>query len=227
MKKEKILIIEDEKNIADVIKAYLEKEGYGAYHAPSGKSAYGILENTDIDFIILDLMLPDLPGEEICREIRSKSQIPILMLTAKTEEADRIRGLNLGADDYLTKPFSPRELVARVKAILRRTYPEPVQKNILDFNGGDLVIDGEKRQARKGGKPLNLTATEFKILKILSHNEEKVFTREELIVGVLGYDYDGYDRTIDTHIKNLRQKIETNKKYIHTVYGLGYKFSGE
>ncbi|AKL93987.1 sensory transduction protein RegX3 [Clostridium aceticum] len=220
-----ILIVEDEESIADVVRAYLEKEGYNTFVAYNGSKAIDIFNQQEIDFIILDLMLPDLSGEEVCKKIRIKSQVPILMLTAKAQESDRIYGLDIGADDYITKPFSPKELVARVRAILRRTDTEGVKANILDFSNGDLTIDLNKMEVKKQGKIVSLTAKEYKLLSLLIQNIGRIFSREELVVKVLGYDYEGYDRTIDTHVKNIRQKIEDgNNKYIATVYGIGYKF---
>lgn len=223
-----ILVVDDEVQITEVIKAYLEKEGYKVYTAHYGNDAISIFEREPIDFIILDLMLPDLSGEEICKVIRVKSQVPILMLTAKAEEEDRVAGLYLGADDYLVKPFSPRELIARVKTILRRTQDDFIKAEIIEFNRGDLLIDLNKMELKIKGDHIDLTPSEFKIVSILAQNPNRVFSREELIEKVLGIDYEGYDRTIDTHIKNIRQKIEDkNTKYIHTVYGIGYKFVGE
>lgn len=223
-----ILVVDDEVQITEVIKAYLEKENYNVYTAHNGQDAINIFNRESIDFIVLDLMLPDLSGEEICKRIRVKSEVPILMLTAKAAEEDRVTGLYLGADDYLVKPFSPKELVARIKAIFRRTEKDFIKADIIEFNKGDLNIDINKMELEKKGVQVDLTPTEFKLLAILAQNPSKVFSREELIEKVLGYDYEGYDRTIDTHIKNIRQKIEDeNTKYIHTVYGVGYKFVGE
>lgn len=223
-----VLVIEDEENILEVVRAYLEKEGFKVFTTLNGEKALKTFENEKIDFIILDLMLPDLSGEEICKRIRLKSKVPILMLTAKAEEENKIQGLNMGADDYLTKPFSPKELVARIRAILRRTEETNVIADLIEYNDGDLIIDTIKMEVLKNGQMLKLTPTEFKILSIFSNNPRKVFTREELIEKVFGFDYDGYDRTIDTHVKNLRQKIEDEKnKYITTIYGVGYKFMGD
>lgn len=223
-----ILVVDDEENIVSVVKAYLEKEGYNVFTAYSGKSAIEVFNEENIDFVILDLMLPDLSGEEVCKKIRIQSGVPILMLTAKVEESDRIYGLDIGADDYMVKPFSPKELVARVRAILRRINNDNIKANILYFSDGDLIIDLNKMEIKKQGKIVDLTATEQKILNLLAQNAGKIFTREELVVKILGYDYDGYDRTIDTHIKNIRHKIEDeSQKYILTVYGVGYKFMGD
>lgn len=225
--KKVILVVDDEGEIVNVVKAYLEKEGYTVLTAFNGKEAVDVFNGNNIDFIILDLMLPDLSGEEVCKRIRTTSNVPILMLTAKIEESDRIFGLDIGADDYMPKPFSPKELVARVRAILRRMSPDQVKANILDFSNGDLVLDLNHMNVKKKGQLIDLTNTEYKILALLAQNIGKTFSREELIVKVLGYDYEGYDRTIDTHIKNVRQKIEDKEiKYISTVYGVGYKFVG-
>lgn len=223
-----ILIVEDEQNIVDVIRAYLLKEGYNVLVAQNGKDALQTLNNHSISFVILDLMLPDLSGEEVCINIRKKSSVPILMLTAKVEEEDKIYGLNIGADDYITKPFSPKELVARMKAILRRNDPGIIKSSILEFNHRHLKINLDNMEALVSEKTVELTMTEFRLLALLASNSGKVFTREELVTKILGYDYEGYDRTIDTHIKNLRQKIEKDEnKYIITVYGAGYKFVGD
>lgn len=223
-----ILVVDDEENIVNVVKAYLEKEGYSVLSSYSGQGALNIIENEVVDFVVLDLMLPDLPGEEVCKKIRTKSQVPILMLTAKVEESDRIHGLDIGADDYMLKPFSPKELVARVRAILRRTETDRIQTEIIELNNGDLTINLNNMEVKKQGKLVDLTATEFKLLSLLVQNIGVVFSRDTLIEKVLGYDYEGYDRTIDTHIKNIRQKIEgKGVKYIVTVYGAGYKFVEE
>ncbi|SHH72796.1 DNA-binding response regulator, OmpR family, contains REC and winged-helix (wHTH) domain [Caloranaerobacter azorensis DSM 13643] len=223
--KKNILLVDDEEQIINVVRAYLEKEGYNVFTAYNGKEALDVFNKESIDFIVLDLMLPDLPGEEVCKKIRIKSEVPILMLTAKVDETDRINGLDIGADDYMIKPFSPKELVARVRAIFRRTSKELVKADVIEFNDGDLIIDINKMEVKKRGKLIKLTPKEFKLLTVLAKNLGKVFTREELIDKVLGYDYEGYDRTIDAHIKNLRHKIEDEEnKYIVTVYGVGYKF---
>lgn len=225
--KETILVVDDEEQIASVVKAYLERAGYIVYTAFDGKEALNIFENKDIDLIVLDLMLPDISGEDICKKIRVRSQVPILMLTAKVEEDDRVKGLNIGADDYMIKPFSPKELVARINAILRRTRQDTVKADIIELNNGDLEIDFNKMEVKKKGKIIKLTPTEFDILALFVKNIGKVFSREELVTKVLGFDYEGYDRTIDVHIKNIRHKIEDEEfKYIKTVYGVGYKFIG-
>lgn len=223
-----ILVVEDEKNISNVIKAYLEKEKFNVFLAYDGKSAMDLFKNEDIHLIILDLMIPKLSGIEVCKEIRGTSNVPIIMLTAKTEEDDKIKGLSIGADDYVSKPFSPKELVSRVKALLRRSYRDntPLAES-LSFNNGDLEINIDKMLVRKNKNEVDFTVNEFKILLTLLSNPDQVLSREQLIQSSFGHDYDGFDRTIDTHIKNIRHKIEDNPKspqYIKTVYGAGYKF---
>lgn len=227
----KILLVDDEVKIVEVVKSYLEKNGYKVFETYSGSKAMELFERVNPNLVILDLMLPDMSGEDICRSIRKKSRVPIIMLTAKVEEESILNGLEIGADDYVTKPFSPRQLVARVMALLRRTEDEIMPlSNIQSFNNGELVVDSIKHEVKRGGQIVNLTPNEFKILMALIKYPQKAFTREELVFLVLGEDYEGYDRTIDTHVKNLRQKIEPDIKsprYILTVYGVGYKFGGE
>ena len=221
----RILVVEDEAKIAEIVKAYLAKEGFSVTVAETGSKALSMLKN-GFELIILDLMLPDMTGEEICETIRIDSDVPIIMLTAKSDEEDRIAGLGIGADDYIVKPFSPREVVARVKALLRRTKG---LKKTASFNNGELVIDSSNYKVMKNGSSMILTPTEFKLLQCLAERPEQVFTRLQLVNVILGYDYEGYDRTIDAHIKNIRHKIEDDPKnpsYIKTVYGLGYRFVG-
>jgi len=223
---QKILIVEDEKKISEIVKAYLEKEGFRVSLAETGNEALKALKESP-DLVILDLMLPDIPGEELCKIIRENSDVPIIMLTARSGEEDRIKGLGLGADDYVVKPFSPRELVARVKAHLRRAVK--TRKKIYSYNSGCLKIDIENHEAFREGSLISLTPTEFKILVSLSENPGRVLSRDQLVTIVLGYDFEGYDRTIDAHVKNLRHKVEKNSKtpeFIQTVYGMGYKFIG-
>lgn len=224
--RQKILIVEDEKKISDIVRAYLEKEGYGVSLAETGKAALKFLRESP-DLVILDLMLPDMQGEELCKIIREGSDVPVIMLTAKSGEEDRIKGLGIGADDYVIKPFSPRELVARVKAHLRRTVR--ARRKIYSYNNGGLRIDIENHEAFREGIPIVLTPTEFRILVSLAENPGRVLSRDQLVNIVLGYDFEGYDRTIDAHVKNLRHKVETNSKapeFIQTVYAIGYKFIG-
>jgi DNA-binding response OmpR family regulator len=225
MKQDRILVVEDEQKIADIVKAYLEKEGFAVTIAGCGQEALERLKD-GVDLIILDLMLPDISGEDICLSIREDSDLPIIMLTAKSDEEERIKGLGLGADDYVVKPFSPRELAARVKALLRRT--KGIKKK-MSFNNGNLIINTSSFEVIKNGIPVVLTSTEFKLLHALSERPGQVFTRLQLVNIALGYDFEGYDRTIDAHIKNIRHKIEDDPKkpeYIKTLYGVGYRFIG-
>jgi DNA-binding response OmpR family regulator len=227
----KILIVDDEIKIVEVVKSYLENSGYSVYEAYNGKEALDKFEKVNPSLVVLDLMLPDITGEEICKALRKKSRVPIIMLTAKVEEEDVLKGLNIGADDYVTKPFSPRQLAARVEAVLRRASDALVPlSSLISFNNDELVIDTLKYQVKRYGKIINLTPNEYKLLLTLVKYPDKVFTREELISIALGESYNGYERTIDTHIKNIRQKIEfdpKNPKYILTVHGIGYRFGGE
>jgi len=225
----KILVVDDEQNILDVVSAYLEKEGFEVITAMDGQAALDIYNKETIHLIVLDLMLPKVTGEEVCSRIRSSSSVPIIMLTAKADEDEKIEGISIGADDYLTKPFSVRELVVRVRALLRRTYKDSIpMADILIFNNGDLEVDIKKMVVKKKGEVVSLTTNEFKILTILLTNPEQVFSREKLVEKAFGIDYEGFDRTVDTYIKNIRQKIENSHKepvYITTVYGSGYKFN--
>ncbi len=225
-KSEAVLIIEDEKKISDVVAMYLQRDGFRTEVADTGEKAIKLLQQP-FDLVVLDLMLPDITGEELCKIIRERSDVPIIMLTAKSGEEDRIKGLGIGADDYVVKPFSPRELVARVKAQMRRT--KKMTKKVLSFNKGILTMDTENYEVRKKNVPVVLTTTEFRILLALADKPGRVLSRLQLINMVQGYDFEGYDRTIDAHVKNLRHKIEDdprNPVFVKTVYGVGYKFSG-
>lgn len=222
----RILLVEDEKNIRDAVAAYLERAGYWVTPAADGQEAVDAFSLHQFDLVILDLMLPRLPGEKVCRIIRDTSDVPIIMLTAKGEVEDRIVGLEFGADDYLIKPFSPRELVARVRALLRRAHidSEP-QREVLDFGG--LTIDLNGHKVLVNDEEVDLTASEFKLLTTLSRYPGRVYSRMELVEKVLGYDFEGYERTIDSHVKNLRAKIgddPRNPRWIYTVHGVGYRF---
>lgn len=227
----KILVVEDERKIVDVVRSYLEHEGYEVHAAYDGEQAMLLFDKEQPSLVILDLMLPDITGEDICKAIRKQSRVPVIMLTAKVEEEDILKGLDIGADDYVTKPFSPRQLVARVTAVMRRVVEDTaVLSNMISFNNGDLTVDNLRHEVKKRGQPVYLTPNEYRILQTLMKYPKKAFTREELIDIALGEDFDGFDRTIDTHIKNLRQKIEGDPKhpqYIQTVFGVGYKFGGE
>jgi len=220
----KILVVDDEPQIAKVLKAYLEKAGYLVLTAADGISAVTTFQREKPDFMILDLNLPGMDGLEVCKVVRHDSNIPILMLTARVEEADRLIGLELGADDYVIKPFSPREVVARVKTIFRRTGSEVKPANIIEV--GNLVINLDQHTILLAGKAIELTPTEFEILVVLAKNPRRVFSRFQIMEQAQGNAYEGYERTIDAHIKNIRLKLEPNPKkpiYIHTVFGVGYK----
>lgn len=222
----RILVVDDEENVRRLIEYTLQKENFLVTSAADGKTALQLFEN-GCDFVILDVMLPDLDGFEILKRIRQKSRVPVLMLTARAEEIDRIVGLELGADDYLVKPFSPRELTARVKAILRRTNEDTtsLESNILI---DDLEIKPGTRSVKYANKEILLTFKEYELLLLLAKNLNRVFTRAELLERVWGYDYYGDTRTIDVHIRHLREKIEldaTNPRYVKTIRGVGYKFS--
>lgn len=226
-----VLVVDDEPMIREAISSYLNKQGCQVFQADNGRDALEIFEREAITFVILDLMLPDMGGEQVCMAIRKKSRVPVIMLTAKTQEEDVLNGLRIGADDYMTKPFSLKELYARMTAVLRRASED--LKPLADkysWNQNDLNIDFGNNEIRKKGNLLSLTPSEWKVLSALIRFPKKVYTREELIGLVYGPDFDGYDRAIDTHIKNLRKKIEDDPKkpnYVKTVHGLGYKFGGD
>lgn len=220
----KILVVDDEPQILKVLIAYLEKAGYQVFSASDGVAAISTFHKEHPDFLILDLNLPGMDGLEVCKAIRRDSNIPILMLTARVEEADKLIGLELGADDYVIKPFSPREVVARVKTIMRRAASETVQPELITV--GDLVIDLEQHTVQRAGVSIDLTPTEFDILVALAKQPKRVFTRLQIMEQAQGDAFEGYERTIDAHIKNIRLKLEPNPKkpvYIQTVFGIGYK----
>ncbi|MDD4474975.1 MAG: response regulator transcription factor [Eubacteriales bacterium] len=223
----KILVVDDEIKTTEALKAYLSNAGHEVYTAHNGKDALSIFKVNDITLIILDLMLPDITGEEICQIIRRQSRVPIVMLTAKVEETDFLNGLHIGADDYMTKPVSPRAVVAKVEAILRRVECDELASFPVSYNNNDLSIDFQSCMVKKQGEPVSLTPTEYKLLSTMAKAPNRIFTRDELISFALGDEYDGYDRTIDTYIKGLRSKIELDRKepqYVVTVHGIGYKF---
>jgi len=225
-----VLVVDDEPKILEVVCMLMESKGFKTFPAETGKKALEIFDTENLSLVILDLMLPDISGEEICSAIRKKSRIPVIMLTARVEEEDVVSGLELGADDYIMKPFGLKELYARVEAVLRRAEGDlvPLVKR-NSWRDGDLVVDFEKNEVRKKGTGLTLTPSELKILSALIKYPGKVFTREELIDTALGRDFAGYDRAIDSHIKNIRKKIEDDPKnpdYVLTIPGLGYKFGG-
>jgi len=223
-----VLIVDDDIKLTKLLKNYFEKEDFLTFLAHDGEQALQRVWSQKPDIIVLDLMLPDLDGWEVCRRIRKESDVPIIMLTARDEESDRLIGLEIGADDYVTKPFSPREVVARAKVVLRRVRKAHSKPENIKF--GTIRVDGESHQVTDNGKLLEITPTEFKILELLAANQNKVFSRMQIVEQVQGYAFDGYERTIDAHIKNLRRKIEDNPKeprYIQTVYGVGYKLVGD
>jgi len=220
-----VLIVEDEKKIAAVLGDYLQGAGYKISFLERGDVVAGTVKKNRPDLILLDVMLPGMDGMEVCREVRKFSNVPIIMITARVEEIDRLIGLELGADDYICKPFSPREVVARVKAVLRRVHAEPAEDYI---RLGPIVLNVETRQVTVEEQALELTPSEFGLLKVLMSHPNRVFSRNELLNQVQGYDFEGYDRTIDTHVKNLRKKIAEklpNQEFIATVYGVGYKLT--
>ncbi len=221
-----VLVVEDELRIRELVRSYLEREGFEVLSTGSGAEAISLARSAHPDLMILDLRLPDIPGEEVARELGGPSCPAILMLTAKAGEEDRIRGLELGADDYLTKPFSPRELMLRVKAILRRGPRGTPADHTSSFGHGELVIDEERRVATARGQEVSLTPTEWGLLVALGGFPGRAYSRYELINRVRGYEFEGYERTVDSHIKNLRQKIEVdarNPRIIETVMGVGYR----
>jgi len=222
----KIMVVDDEPQILKVLRAYLEKSGFQVVSAADGNSALAIFKREKPDFLILDLNLPGMDGLDVCKAIRRESNVPILMLTARVEEADRLIGLELGADDYVVKPFSPREVVARVRTIFRRTnISEAAASEHIQI--GDLSIDVEKHTVLRGDLTIDLTPTEFDILVTLARQPRRVFTRLQIMEQAQGDAFEGYERTIDAHIKNLRLKLEPNPRkpvYIQTVFGVGYKF---
>ena len=227
MLSKRILVVDDDAKTVELVKLYLNRDGYRVLTAYDGVEALHLARESHPDLIVLDLMLPGIDGLEVCRTLRAESDVPIIMLTARTTEQDRLTGLDLGADDYVTKPFSPKELAARVRVVLRRLPGEMLQRGPAEIRHGDLIINFRKYEASLAGRPLNLTPIEFKLLGVLVREPGRVFTRGELIERALGYDFEGFDRTIDVHIRNLRRKLEpapNYPRYIKTVYGVGYKF---
>ncbi|HUV75433.1 MAG TPA: response regulator transcription factor [Dehalococcoidales bacterium] len=221
----RVLVVDDDVKTVELVKLYLNRDGYRVFTAYDGVEAMRLARESHPDLIVLDLMLPGIDGLQVCRTLRSESDVPIIMLTAKTTDQDKLTGLDLGADDYVTKPFSPKELAARVRAVLRRL---PGERNPERIKHGELTVDFLKHAASLAGRPLNLTTVEFKLLSILVKEPGRVFSRAKLIEKALGYDFEGFDRTIDVHILNLRRKLEMDAKhpeYIKTVYGAGYKIA--
>ncbi|SMC80520.1 response regulator transcription factor [Sporomusa malonica] len=222
-----VLLVDDDAKLVKLLKIYFEKDGFIAYTAADGIDALKAVRAHRPDIMVLDLMMPGIDGWEVCRRLRKDNDIPIIMLTARDEESDRLVGLELGADDYVTKPFSSKEVVARAKAILRRTNRAVLRKEAIKIGG--LTMDMDSYQVSRDGQVVELTPTEFKIVELLATNPGKVYSRLQIAEQVHGYTFEGYERTIDAHIKNLRRKLEANHKepvYIQTVYGLGYKLAG-
>ena len=221
-----ILVVDDDRKTVDLIRLYLEKDGYRVLTAYDGRQALDLSRRREPGLIILDLMLPRVDGLDVCRILRSESKVPIIMLTAKTTEEDKLIGLDLGADDYVTKPFSPREMVARVRAVLRRVHTEE-DEGPGELIFGDMVVDFVRHEARIDGESIHLTPKEFRLLETMAKQPGRVFSRLELLEHAFGFDYGGFERTVDVHVMNLRKKIEPDPAqptYVHTVYGLGYKF---
>lgn len=222
-----VLIVDDDPKLVELLRLYLERDGYRVRTAATGREALDSLAGGQPDLLVLDLMLPEVSGLEVCRAVRERSDLPIIMLTAKTMEADRIAGLNCGADDYVTKPFSPGELLARIRAVLRRAGNDDGPP-LLTF--GDLEIDFLRHEVRAKGTTAGLTATEFRLLGVMAREPGRVFTRRHLIHAVMGYDFEGFERTIDAHVKNIRRKIgrrRTGRSFVKTVHGVGYSFDPE
>lgn len=228
--KSTVLIVDDETKILEVMNSFLEAEGFRTITAKNGRTALKLFETVSVDLVILDIMLPDINGIELCRTIRKNSKVPIIMLTARIGEDDTVTCLDLGADDYVTKPFSPRALMGRVRAVMRRYAGDSqIVAEVLAFQNGRLEVNCASHEVKINGKIVGLTPVEFKIIQVLAKNPKKVFTRDELIQVIYGYDYEGNDRSIDTHIKNLRYKVELDPRkpdIIVTVHGIGYRFGG-
>jgi DNA-binding response OmpR family regulator len=222
-----ILVVDDDRKIVDLITLYLRRDGYEVLAAYDGREALDLARRKQPDLIVLDLLLPELDGTSVCRVLRAESRVPIIMLTARSTDADKLLGLDLGADDYLTKPFNPRELMARIRAVLRRATPDETPADDAQF--GDLAISFARHQVLARGRAVNITPTEFRLLEALAREPGRAFSRAELLDRAFGYDYDGMERTVDVHIMNLRRKIEPEPgkpRYIATVPGVGYRFEG-
>lgn len=224
MKMDKVLVIEDEKGLQDILKTYLEKNGYSAFIAGDGRSGLELIEKYDISLVILDVMLPDMDGWRVLREFRETSDVPVIMLTARGEEYDKLLGFELGADDYVVKPFSPRELMARIKALLKRV-DKGGAKNVLEWKG--IVLDIDSREVYVDSNKIDFTPKEFDLLKYLMENRGRAITREQCLERVWGYDFYGDLRTVDTHIKQIREKLGDKRYLVKTVWGIGYKLDGE
>ena len=226
----KILIVEDDPDTVKLVGLYLSRDGHKVLSAADGVEGLRLAREARPDLIVLDLMLPRLDGIEVCRAVREESDVPIVMVTARVAEEDRLAGLDLGADDYVSKPFSPRELAARVRAVLRRTARDIPEKGPSELEYGNVKVNLKTRAVQADSAKLTLTPTEFRLLVMFMREPGRTFTREQIIDLVFGYDFDGFDRTVDAHVTNVRRKLEPDPKkprYIHTVYGVGYRFGDE
>ena len=226
----KVLIVEDDPNTTRLVGLYLARDGHQVISAADGLEGLRLGREARPDLVVLDLMLPKLDGIELCRALREESDVPVVMLTARVEEEDRLKGLNIGADDYVTKPFSPKELVARIRAVLRRTMRDAAQKGPADLSFGEVEVDLHRRLVHVRSEKIDLTPTEFRLLTMLMKEPERSFSREQIIDQVFGYNYSGFDRTVDAHVSNIRRKIGRSTdgaQYIHSVYGIGYRFGNE
>jgi two-component system alkaline phosphatase synthesis response regulator PhoP len=223
----KILVVDDDPKTVSLVRLYLESDGHKVLCAYDGIEALRLAREERPNLIVLDLMLPGMDGLQVCRTLRTESDVPVIMLTAKTTEGDKLTGLDIGADDYVTKPFSPRELAARIRVVLRRTFSDSLERGPEQVAYGDLKMNFREHSVTVAGRPVALTPTEFRLLGTLVREAGQVLSREQLIQKVLGLDFDGFDRTVDVHILNLRRKLgddPTRPRYIKTVYGAGYKF---
>jgi len=227
--KRRILVVEDDHKTAELVRLYLERDGHQVLTAYDGLEGLELARDGSPDLVVLDLLLPGINGMDVCRKLRQESDVPIIMLTAMSTEQDKLEGLDLGADDYVTKPFSPKELAARIRAVFRRTTENSLFMGPREVECGDLKIDFQRHRAVMGGLEIHLTPTEFRILAALAREPGRLFSRGQLVDRALGYDFEGMERTIDVHILNIRRKIEPDinqPQYIRTVYGMGYKFGG-
>jgi DNA-binding response OmpR family regulator len=223
-----VLIVEDDPHTVEVVRLYLRRDGHTVLTASNGKDGLRMAQEAAPDLVVLDLMLPGKGGLEVCRELRKESDVPIVMLTARVEEEDRVAGFELGADDYVTKPFSPRELAARIRAVLRRTAQDQEEDSPARLTYREITLDTQRRTTSVGQTSLNLTPTEYRLLAMFLREPGRTFTRDEIINRVFGYDFDGFDRTVDSHVSGLRRKLDAAAKdrgYIQTVYGVGYRLN--
>ena len=226
----KVLIVEDDPHTRELVRVYLDREGHDVLTAENGIDGLRVAREEAPDIILLDLMLPGMDGRDVCQSLRGESDVPIVMLTARVQEGDRLGGFDLGADDYITKPFSPREVVARIRAVLRRAARDrqDEERQMGELTIGDVRVDLRNRSVTSGEADVKTTPTEFRLLTLFAKEPGRVFTRDQIIERAFGYDYDGFDRTVDVHVSSLRRKLEaTNggKRIIHTVYGVGYRVS--